>query len=960
LSARLHSASLLSVATFVGRTTELSTLLESARTGLKDGGPSAALIFGDPGSGKSRLLSEASLRAPARHRLPIVGYEPERQIPLSASMDLLRELSQVPNKGPLLTSLLFEDRRPQGALDPMRVFEGARRCLETLDGVLITIDDLQWVDDLSLALCHYLLRGGRESSASLAMLAASREAIGSRRFESSLAQILGSPARLTSLELGPLPRADGVLLSRELSPALSEEEAGDVWERAKGSPFWLEVLAVGGPGTDAGRLVTDRLRGSDEDGISLLALLSVAGRPLPLAEAGGLLGWPIARLQRAAAALATSGIAVSSPGSLMVAHDLIREAALANLPERQRVPLHQRIATYLENHATADDVVALAEALGHRRAGRLPSLDLALRLARSQRRRLLGSGRLHQLAAIAAEADRTDRRSLELHREVAALASELGETALALERWDLLSRRSETATERAQAGLQASMLAWRLGRADEAREHVRRIRAQGSLDPGLAIEVDAWEALLLRFTEQRRVDAHAMADRALQAARSLARKAGGIDKLDPASRRGYFGAVTRAFDWARIDEDDPLQMIQSADEMIAASADEEEHLHAMFNAGLARRPLGRWVEAESCFRSAWTESEDLLLPRWTTEVGYWFADALRVLGRWGEAEEVATHTIRVARRLDEARGQSDCEWVLNLIDLSRRDWQRGIARFEEELAAEPDPHYRVPTHQVTASWLARLLGREGASGVTAHLSAGFDDALTAGCKRCRLEFTIHAAESYARVGHLQDARRVLTSWEDEVPDPAPVASLWLLRSRATIAVESGATSEGIHLLEAALEAAEHMQMRADALWVRLDLGAALASDERDRAARFLRDAASQADELGAATERRVAEQWMRSLGVRPWRRGRTARGEHVLDRLSSREKEIARLVAAGSSNPEIARTLFVSRKTVEIHVSNVLAKLELRNRTELASRFGALLSTSLSAAPEERGPSRQK
>jgi DNA-binding CsgD family transcriptional regulator len=244
--------------------------------------------------------------------------------------------------------------------------------------------------------------------------------------------------------------------------------------------------------------------------------------------------------------------------------------------------------------------------------------------------------------------------------------------------------------------------------------------------------------------------------------------------------------------------------------------------------------------------------------------------------------------------------------------------------------------------------------------VTAHLSTGFEDALAAGCKRCRLEFTVHAAESYARVGHLQEARRVLNSWEDEVPDPAPVASLWVLRSRATIAVESGTTSEGIHLMEAALEAAKHMQMRADAVWVRLDLGAALASEDRDRAARMLRDAAREADELGAATERRVAEQWMRSLGVRPWRRGRTARGEHVLDRLSSREKEIARLVAAGASNPEIARALFVSRKTVEIHVSNVLAKLGLRNRTELASRFGALLSTSPSIAGKERGPSRQK
>jgi len=55
--------------------------------------------------------------------------------------------------------------------------------------------------------------------------------------------------------------------------------------------------------------------------------------------------------------------------------------------------------------------------------------------------------------------------------------------------------------------------------------------------------------------------------------------------------------------------------------------------------------------------------------------------------------------------------------------------------------------------------------------------------------------------------------------------------------------------------------------------------------------------------------------------------------------LTPRELEVARLVVEGASNPEIAAQLFLSRKTVERHVSNALAKVGARNRTELARQL---------------------
>jgi DNA-binding NarL/FixJ family response regulator len=112
---------------------------------------------------------------------------------------------------------------------------------------------------------------------------------------------------------------------------------------------------------------------------------------------------------------------------------------------------------------------------------------------------------------------------------------------------------------------------------------------------------------------------------------------------------------------------------------------------------------------------------------------------------------------------------------------------------------------------------------------------------------------------------------------------------------------------------------------------RLALANALLTEQPDVAMTEAREALEAFDRLHAARHADAAAAVLRSLGVRPAARGRGA------GLLSKREAEVLELLGHGLSNPEISDRLFISRKTVEHHVGNVLAKLGLRSRGEAAA-----------------------
>jgi len=79
-----------------------------------------------------------------------------------------------------------------------------------------------------------------------------------------------------------------------------------------------------------------------------------------------------------------------------------------------------------------------------------------------------------------------------------------------------------------------------------------------------------------------------------------------------------------------------------------------------------------------------------------------------------------------------------------------------------------------------------------------------------------------------------------------------------------------------------------------------------------------------------------AEAWLRQLGVRRSVTGPRKRPKRGWTALTETETKVALLVADGRSNPEIAARMFLSRRTIQSHVSSILAKFGLRSRVEIA------------------------
>ena len=222
--------------------------------------------------------------------------------------------------------------------------------------------------------------------------------------------------------------------------------------------------------------------------------------------------------------------------------------------------------------------------------------------------------------------------------------------------------------------------------------------------------------------------------------------------------------------------------------------------------------------------------------------------------------------------------------------------------------------------------------------VRARIASGRADMTAARCTRCGLEFVRAATESLARIGDVGEA----IEWfkESEQSPPRGDLQAWEhLRAQSALAAAGSGDRAS---LQDAIDSADGLGMTIESIWVSTSLAIVNAGEGDTAAAEtILRRASEIAEATGATTERAHIDQLLRQLGIRTWRRGARTEATGDVSCLSDREREIATLIAGGATNPDIAATLFLSRKTVERHVSSILAKLEVKNRAQVAAKVAA-------------------
>jgi DNA-binding NarL/FixJ family response regulator len=919
----------------------LSDALDAATAGLG----SVTIVEGAAGTGKSALLSRICDESKADDRLVFsaTGSELERTFPFGVAIQLFAEpahssrghLDSISGAAELALPLL-EGIPPAPSNDPVPFFPLVHGLfwfvadLAEKSPLLIAIDDAHWSDLLSLRFLAYLAARVEELPVALVLAVRSGDTP-SPDVDELLRQIRGAGTGET-VGLAGLGEASTRAIVQRVLPGAEPTLCSAFHEATAGNPFLLrEILAAADSeqslDTDAVKTLRPesirtsillRLGRLGEDAQRVAVAVAILDATASVEVAAGLAGLESDAAVNAIDALVGAQILGSGEKPLF-RHAIIREAVYADIPEARRRHGHAEAARLLHASDAPPEEVAshLLQAEPMTEEWVVPTLRTAAAVAAGRG----GATTAVDLLRRALEEPGGDDPALllELGRAEVALADPIGLSHLTEAR--------DRATDPMQRGMALAGLGQALYVAGDPKGAFEAVEAALAQVP--AGHGGPPEAELLCYS----MSSGRLVPELVDAATALLEQPRDVDGAVTPSELAR--RAVRAFDFVL--RGNRKQVAQELSWMDERGRDPglRNSLPTVVGAaeGLALWQLGRYRESEILTNRILDDAQgrasllDLAVCLETRiginwgrgDVNACIADAETLLGLNEEGWETATVPTRsilaemalerddrpaaeatlapaaaVESRLEGSHGWFWLPYARGRLAFHAGDWQEALAQFltagERLLAIQaPSPDY-MP-------WRS-LAGR-----------------------------------SAAQLGDGERARELI---DEELQLARSSGSP---RAAGIALVAAGAVrndDEGVELLREAVEGLDGTEAELAPAWARAELGTALRLTRRPRDARGpLEEAIDAARRLGALRLAERARDELHAAGGRPRRAALSG-----VESLTPSQRRVAEMAARGMSNREIAESLFVTRRTIETHLSQVYMKLDIESREALPKALG--------------------
>ena len=918
---------------FVGRAAEAAELrreLAAARAGR----PRVVLVEGEAGIGKSALLHHVFATEPDVTVLRATGEEWESFLGYGVVDQLMRVA------GVSSSSLLVSRRRALPVEEPVGVGARILEALEELEQkapVVIQIDDVHWADLDSL---RALLFVARRLVGERVLIVLAERSDAAPRLPAGLRRLAGGDTGVT-VRLGALSATDVQALAPGFGvPRLSTTAARRLQEHTAGNPLYVTTLLTETPperwlGWDplpaAPRAfalgVVERLEACSQGARRLVEAVAVLGAGAPSTVAAELAAVADPADPADADLLRTGGYLdaveeavelhlLAPPDErvghgLAFTHPLVRAAVYEQLGPARRVRLHAAAVGLVGDEGAA---------LRHRvLAASPPDPGLVADLDAFARRRASAGA----WAAAAWALLEASRLSLDPHRREQWL---LRAVDAMISAGDLVQAESfaREAAAFASGPLRNAALGYLAVLRGEPAEAQRLLRPawERSDDPALRAVI----AQRLALHEVGRLDGVAVVDWAERA----------IELAGPQEpiRMEAAALVGLGIGW----QGRPAEGLAAYDAVLAAAAEATADVQ-LDRVRFAQGWLRLAVDDLPGARAVLTRTAPAALHGGSIRIALWaYAWLARVnyaLGAWDEA---AADAERAVSLLEE----SGHEWLRPLVrsaavlvPAARGSWTAaeehaaaataGPGGYELMVVAAGLAQAQVPAargdHDGVLAALAPVLRLSGRDGVD---EPGFwpwpevyaDALVSAG----RLDEAEAFLEPHERLASARGVRSAIAG---------------LARARGRLAAVRGQPAAAEEAFRRGLAELEALPMPMHRAELELAYGQALRRAGRRRAAaEQLTAARDRFAGLRAAPYLERCERELAASGLRPAKRSTFDRS-----RLTAQELAVARLVALGMSNRQVASELFVSVKTVQFHLGHIYAKLGLSSRAELAARF---------------------